>query len=594
MKATLLCLFLAHAHAFEVLSGDCRLDTPGTGWFVLRTAAICVKQQSSRRGDCTFNAPTGLALRVKNFEVRAGDYLRVNGVDYSGDGGPEGFVPAGIIEWHGNATDPKSRFEVCRPLLPSWWYFFFGFGYCFGCMAFVMLFQWSRIATYVLYVVFILGLMFVLTETMATQFNGYVLDDAFFGATIGHREFYFDAPAFIWFTTYGFAIVFMPLSAVLFIRMRSQARRRTEELESELRKRIHEGCIVFLDVSWLLKQKADYILQRRQDLPDEAKIAPDLALKLLSQGRIGVLSYRWLKAHHPDPDGWHMQVVRDFLRGGFTRADIWSNMYHGGEASMPQALFWDYASLHQKDKNGNKTDKEKETFGKALRVMTYLYASPNSLVLQHKRLPGDFPSDQPTYEKSGWCTMESAASGLQTEGGGSRYELGYGWSRLRAGERKAPDEMAAIFANENRTKFVGNADRKDVAELYAKLHAHVLKYDQSRQRCFTSLIGGILDGFENGFGVTVEAWVALFWFGSLVLLAMAWGFMSMPSPFCIFIGSGFVTLFVFIPAVYARRFRQWHMRLFERLFVGSRVVPDEPPSASLRAGSRESSDSYVA
>ena len=34
--------------------------------------------------------------------------------------------------------------------------------------------------------------------------------------------------------------------------------------------------------------------------------------------------------------------------------------------------------------------------------MTYLYATPNTLVLQHKKLPPTFPKEQPTYERSGW------------------------------------------------------------------------------------------------------------------------------------------------------------------------------------------------
>lgn len=97
--------------------------------------------------------------------------------------------------------------------------------------------------------------------------------------------------------------------------------------------------------------------------------------------------------------------------------------------------------------------------------MNYLYATPNSLVLQQKSLPDDFDPRQPTYDQSGWCTMEAAAAGLQTEGGGSRYEIGRGWSRLYASDRKTPKEMAAIFADESRTTFVGKADREQVAKV---------------------------------------------------------------------------------------------------------------------------------
>ena len=552
-----LTLVTTHSHAFEIISGACQLDTPGTGWFAMRTAAICVKQQSSRRGDCTFTAPASLALRVKEFDVRAGDYLRVNGVVYTGTGGPDGIVPSGIVDWHGNATDPGSRFQLCRPLLPRWIYFFLGFSYFFGCCSFFMLFLWSRIITFVVYVFAFLGVMFGLTSFI-NGYNGYVLQDASFGMVIGNTDFYFDAPAFIWFTTYGFASALVPLSALMFIRMRIKARWRTEQLERELRARIKDGCILLLNVSWLIKQPSDYILQRRQDLPKEALVEPDLALKWLGEGRVGVLSYRWLKAHHPDPDRWHMNAVLGFLRRGFTWADTCSLMLNGGEASLPRALFWDYASLHQKDKDGNKTEEEKEAFKKALDVMTYLYATPSTLVLQHKLLPPDFPRDLPTYENSGWCTMESAAAGLQTEGGGSRYEIGQGWSRLYARDRKTPDQMAAIFRDENLTKFVGNADREDVAKLYAELHHHVIKYDQSRRRCFTTIVDGVIEGFSKGFGIPVEAWVALAWFGYVICFLIALTCMAMPSPCLIVLGCWFVSLFGFVPSVTSRRFRQWH------------------------------------
>jgi len=58
------------------------------------------------------------------------------------------------------------------------------------------------------------------------------------------------------------------------------------------------------------------------------------------------------------------------------------------------------------------------------KTMGSLYASPRTLVLQHKQLPVGFPADQPTYDQSGWCNFEQAVArlcdkGAWREGGGA-------------------------------------------------------------------------------------------------------------------------------------------------------------------------------
>jgi hypothetical protein len=552
--------------AFEVLTGECRLETPGSGWVFMRTAAICVQQQSRRRGDCTFTAPA-LALTVDSFDVRAGDFLRVNGVEYTGGDGPDGVVPRGTVEWHDNSTG--SSFMLCRPRVPRFGYVVTLFVYGTLCCCSLFLFLVARYRTFIAMII-VGSPVIVVCAVVMHQYDGYILEDnGFFGSVVGQSEFFFEASSANWLMFYWELILVLPLSTAMFVRTRMKAKQRTAELERKLRVGIADGCIRLLSVPWLLAQPADYILRRRQELPDEALIAPEVALQLLGQGRVGVLSYRWLKAHHPDPDGWHMRAVRDFLRHGFSYADNMSLMWNGGEASVPRALFWDFASCHQKDADGNRTEAEKQQFSRSLSVMTYLYATPNSLVLQHKRLPADFPPDQPTYEQSGWCTMESAAAGLQTEGGGSRYELGRGWSRLYAGDRLSPAELAAIFADEERTKFVGRADRDQVAELYARLHQQVLEIDLSRRRALTWLFDGIIDCI----GCPVEAWIGFFWcFIVFMILPCALMAATQPSPSVIGFGCWFVASCLFLPAVSSRRFRQFHLRLC----AGSRVRPDAP------------------
>ena len=95
------------------------------------------------------------------------------------------------------------------------------------------------------------------------------------------------------------------------------------------------------------------------------------------------------------------------------------------------ALFWDFGSLHKRPRN----ERQEEQFKRALAVMASAYASPRTVVLQHKALPLDFPADQPTYERSGWCTMEQAAASI--EGQTSKlFELCRGW--IRHAETRSP------------------------------------------------------------------------------------------------------------------------------------------------------------
>ena len=119
-------------------------------------------------------------------------------------------------------------------------------------------------------------------------------------------------------------------------------------------------------------------------------------------------------------------------------------------------------------------------------MIASFYAHPLTLVMQHKRLPANFPdrlpngAPMPTYETSGWCTFESECAKLASEGGGMRYELGPsgGWLSQRREARRSPEEMRAVFLDETRTRFVGKGDRKVVGDLYHEYYSKVLAYDE--------------------------------------------------------------------------------------------------------------------
>jgi hypothetical protein len=65
---------------------------------------------------------------------------------------------------------------------------------------------------------------------------------------------------------------------------------------------------------------------------------------------------------------------------------------------------WQYPCLYQQP---DRTDEQQAAFQRGLKMMAGAYASPRTLVLQHKDLPitFDLKSGAPTYEWSGWCTM---------------------------------------------------------------------------------------------------------------------------------------------------------------------------------------------
>ena len=140
-------------------------------------------------------------------------------------------------------------------------------------------------------------------------------------------------------------------------------------------------------------------------------------------------------------------------------------------------LFVDFMSCMQKDEADQRTEMEAIMFKKALDSMGGLYASPRTLVLQHKQLPDDVASTGvPTYDESGWCNFEQAAARLCHRHGRVKVlEVGllHGDALLKkldaAPDRyEVPslDDMDELFLNEQKTKFVGNADREMVASLY--------------------------------------------------------------------------------------------------------------------------------
>ena len=142
--------------------------------------------------------------------------------------------------------------------------------------------------------------------------------------------------------------------------------------------RLADGSLRLLRVAWLLERPADYVLQRCQDLPPDAFWSPKDAVRLLREGKVAALSYRWIGALHCDPNRFHLGLVIAYFR-------------EGDHATTHTALVWDFAALPQKDPvtGAERSDADRTKFVGGLGVMQNIYASPRVLVLQQKRLPAE-------------------------------------------------------------------------------------------------------------------------------------------------------------------------------------------------------------
>ena len=123
--------------------------------------------------------------------------------------------------------------------------------------------------------------------------------------------------------------------------------------------------IRLLRVEWLLAQREDYKIQRRQELEKleraDRGLSPFLtgeeAAALIRNGarEVGTLSYGWLLPWDPDPTGERLRLLQRVLK---QRPGI-------------KAIFRDQATLYQPPR----IDQEQAAFDRALDVMMDLYAS---------------------------------------------------------------------------------------------------------------------------------------------------------------------------------------------------------------------------
>ena len=320
---------------------------------------------------------------------------------------------------------------------------------------------------------------------------------------------------------------------------------------------LRNGTIRLLRTRWLLGVQR---LRRRQELPEEAFVPPEEAVRLLLASRVGALSYRWLTASCPDPDGFHLEAVRRFARSRLAKrrctalfidfaslpqqaehfkakagastctpctpctpptlhgAPPWSESGRRVECSRCSTTLrdaeraWGFQLCDgcydaggagvRATADGDRTPEERSMFETALRVMTCLYASPLTIVLQHTRLPAPplAGSGGTPYARSGWCNMEEAAALLMAQGGVKLYNLDAGDARARTlhptqRRQYTPEAMAAFFRDESRCEFQGRAVRGEVSTMYAEFFFAMERFDRQHQPCVSRLADSVLHRF---------------------------------------------------------------------------------------------------
>lgn len=159
------------------------------------------------------------------------------------------------------------------------------------------------------------------------------------------------------------------------------------------------GDVVLVKGSWLesLASEAAARLPRRQDLPQGAQWDPEELFgtqRRVALGEVTVLaiSYCWLTASHPDPEGAQLRALARVL-GLFLNSGVADDF----------AIFLDWCSMYQAER----TEEEEQAFKRSLRHINVWYAHLQSLVW--------ILSDSgaaPAYGDRGWPNFECRISQL--------------------------------------------------------------------------------------------------------------------------------------------------------------------------------------
>lgn len=233
-----------------------------------------------------------------------------------------------------------------------------------------------------------------------------------------------------------------------------------EMCSSRLRPLLECGAIVLLDCQWLLEFGGPQ-LPRRQDLPPAAFFTGAVDFQWAN---MVVLSYMWLSAQHPDPEGMTLRLVQEGLRRLILDQPLpiqrrprptpsWyrylrKDLVKKAEADAPRfGIFWDYACLFQHPRR----QEQQRLFEQALEGMPYLYIHPSTTVFQVTRFPAknmalEGRSNLP-YHQRGWPVAEQAwASLVKNQSYGKVYDLSLA-PNLPSSFTKIPSHVRHLFVS---------------------------------------------------------------------------------------------------------------------------------------------------
>ncbi|CAK0871844.1 unnamed protein product [Prorocentrum cordatum] len=259
-------------------------------------------------------------------------------------------------------------------------------------------------------------------------------------------------------------------------------------------------------MSWLLQQRGT-VLNRRQELPEEAFVSADeLRAVWKAGGRGGLdgvapiitISFCWDAREHPDPNGVQLSLVIDTLEAERRKYSTAKGDFKG---FSEMGIFWDWPSLLQGDPikaeearaaalrqgktkkdaqeaadKAKRTPAEKAAFKHGLEeTMDLWYAHRATTVLlltQHPRERGS--AREWGYDQSGWTTYERCSAEQIKQVYRSEAEwaavadLGQGTYAAAAGRRwpVGPDEFDRLIEDRS---FTNGADREAVKALFRRM-----------------------------------------------------------------------------------------------------------------------------
>lgn len=303
--------------------------------------------------------------------------------------------------------------------------------------------------------------------------------------------------------------------------------RQNDHIEGQVRDLLASGKIRLLRCAWLRDEFGGMFgsearessgnevvkiartrLDRRQEMPEAAFFSAEAAVAIFDGQQAGVvyvLSYGWLTPRHCDPCAQHLRSLLAALEDASCRYGVQDDAFFWDGA----ALFWDFASMHQKPR----TAEEESIFRESLRAMGGLYGSLlRTTVIRLTSTPPPPPEYEPLpsdewqwnarpYTDRGWPTFETFAARLAAGHRAHARVRGREPIVLSIGEDQkvtytrweAPPPLEVMLAALERTIFTGKGDQETVIAMLRQYNAQLAELAERHvalgglQRCSPKL-----------------------------------------------------------------------------------------------------------